>query len=986
MKSSYNRLVAILFSILLYHAANAQEYTTMISSGTYSLSDIQKSATEYFAIVGKNKGSGYKQYKRWEYNAKRMADEQGFLKSDESFVREWEKYNALQNSLGNSATRSNDFWEELGPTYNVNSTSWNPGHGRITSFAIDPQSENHIIVGAETGGVWKSITGGASWKPLNDFHSNISVYSVAMDPSNRNIYYFGSTGGKVFKSLDAGATWTEIGRAGNARISKLLIHPVNTNIIYACGQNSGFYRSENSGSTWVNVIQDVLANDIEFKPDNQNFIYAAGESIHISQDNGLTYTIANQATGSRFLLTIMSPNNLARGYESVDNNFSTGHIDLPTFPSSLDAKLVLYEDENATTNNACVDAQNASILANNIAVIRRNSCTFASKVIRAQNAGALAVVIVNNVGGSPFGMSGTDPNITIPAIMVGMTDGELIISALKTMEISATLQQPYYEENSPKLSPKVIGVSAEAPDVVYILESEQSRFGALYKSFDRGLTFEKFDHLGLNFFGYSTTGDDNRGQAPRNMDIAINPQNANEVHIGGILTWRSLDGGASFTCTSDWIPDLATNKNIGYCHADINKLSFYNEKLFVSTDGGIFKAKNVADLNFDYYEDISKGLGIKQFYKMGVSKIAPFVLSGGAQDNGSTWYSDLSGWQDWIGADGMETFVDKDNSLRLFGTTQNGGMYRKSEFDEIMAIPSPDNKEGNWVTPFEQDPLIQSTIYVGYDQLYKSDDEGESWQSISETFAQNLDVVKIAPTDNLTIFVSYDDRVFKTTNGGLSWAPLSGFSGNVNYIAIHPTDPNRVAIATTSGEKVYVSTNGGQNWVSYKRNLPNFSALSLVWQEGENLGLYVGMNYGVYYTDKNATTWLPFSNQLPNVIINELEINYIENKIYAATYGRGLWSSDLYNRIPDNTTDPSTSQDITIVPNPASDQIIIHAGGMSQLESDVNIYDGLGKLVRYEKDIFLDNFYINLSDLEAANYFIKISNRKGVFTKKMTKI
>jgi photosystem II stability/assembly factor-like uncharacterized protein len=987
MKISPIAYVISFLILLIQTSISAQEYINLIESGIYPITVIQKSAEEYFNVVGKGKGTGYKQYKRWEYNAKRMADDTGYLPSDELYLREWERLNTSQNSSSTFSNRSNDYWEELGPNYNVSSTSWNPGHGRITSFAVEPQNENHIIVGAETGGVWKSTTGGVSWKPLNDFHSNIAVYSVAMDPTNRNIYYFGSTNGKVFKSIDAGATWAEIGRAGTSRITRILIHSVNPNIIYICAQNSGFYRSDNAGASWIKVIQDALANDIEFKPGNPNIVYAAGEAINISRDNGLTYVIANQSSGNKFLFTITSPTELAGGYLAVDNNFTSGHIELPVFPNSLQTKLILYDDENASTNNACVSPQNANEIAGNIVVIRRSNCTFVSKVLKAQSAGARAVVIVNNVEGSPFGMGGQQPDITIPAIMISKDDGELIISSLTTKEISATIQQPFYEENTPKLSSKVIGVSPASPNIMYILESEQGRFGALYKSNDEGESFTKFDHGDSNFFGYSTFGDDDRGQAPRNMDIAVHPNNADEVHIGGILTWQSVDGGANFECTSDWIPDNAASENIGYCHADINTMLFYKNKLYVSSDGGIYKANNTTNLTLDFYEDISEGLGVRQFYKMGVSKTEPFVLSAGAQDNGTTWYSDLTGWQDWLGADGMETFVDKDNSLILFGTTQNGGMYRKNEFDNIFSISRPDNKIGNWVTPFEQDPLATETIYVGYDNVYKSTDSGDSWTSISQTFGQNLDLLKIAPSDNNTMYSAYDTQLFKTTTGGNgNWTPLIGFSGSINFIAIHPLDPNKIAIATTSSDKVYISSNGGTNWTSYKKNLPNFSALSLAWQEGPDDGLYVGMNYGVYYTDKNMTSWLSFSNQLPNVIVNELEINYRENKIYAATYGRGLWASDLYKNTPDNTEDQLELLSITIVPNPVTDRFTIHSDVMAQIESDITIFDGLGKLLKYEKNILLNNFALNISDLAPSHYYVKINNKKGVFTKKVTKL
>ena len=99
----------------------------------------------------------------------------------------------------------------------------------------------------------------------------------------------------------------------------------------------------------------------------------------------------------------------------------------------------------------------------------------------------------------------------------------------------------------------------------------------------------KLDHTGKNYFGYSSdAADDNRGQAPRDMDIIVNPSDAEDVHIAGILSWRSTNGGTDFNITSQWVPQNAINQNIGYCHADIDIMIYHNDKIYVGSDGGSF--------------------------------------------------------------------------------------------------------------------------------------------------------------------------------------------------------------------------------------------------------------------------------------------------------------------------------------------------------------------------------------------------------------
>ncbi len=442
---------------------------------------------------------------------------------------------------------------------------------------------------------------------------------------------------------------------------------------------------------------------------------------------------------------------------------------------------------------------------------------------------------------------------------------------------------------------QMIGVSPATPSRVYVIEAASNKtFAAIYKSTNSGASFTKLNHTDKNYFGYSTTANDDRGQAPRDMAIAVSPTNADEVHIAGILTWRSTNGGTSFSCTSDWTLNGASNKNIGYCHADVDIMMFYGNTLYVGSDGGIFIAENTANVNKNYYKDLTIGMGIRQFYKIGVSQTDPVVISGGSQDNGTSVMKGADPvWYDWLGADGMETFIDWNNSNNLYGTSQYGDLYQSTNGGQTRrSISSPEDKSGSWVTPFEQDPQEPSTLYGGYDHVYKSTNSGTSWISISQDFGGNLNELKIAPSNNKIMYASRGKNLYKTTTGNGTWATLSGFgNSSINYIAIHPTDPNRVALAT--GSSVYVSTDGGISWTDYSKNLPNMSALAVVWQNSQVNGLYVGMDYGIYYIEDGLSDWEPFMTNIPNVQVNELEINYKNQKIYAATYGRGLWVSDL---------------------------------------------------------------------------------------------
>ncbi len=138
-------------------------------------------------------------------------------------------------------------------------------------------------------------------------------------------------------------------------------------------------------------------------------------------------------------LTVNSPSDVSGPYSSKPAGFGPA---IPTSPITAD--LVLYDDNTEYPIEACSPAVNGSALNGKIAVIRRGNCNFTVKVQNAENAGAVAVIMVNNVGGAPITMGGTDPGIGIPSLMVSMADGEALITKIQNgSTVNATIQNAY---------------------------------------------------------------------------------------------------------------------------------------------------------------------------------------------------------------------------------------------------------------------------------------------------------------------------------------------------------------------------------------------------------------------------------------------------------------------------------------------------------------------------------------------------------------
>lgn len=127
---------------------------------------------------------------------------------------------------------------------------------------------------------------------------------------------------------------------------------------------------------------------------------------------------------------------LAGTYFAADSNFAPP---LPTTPITAD--LVVIEDNDGDPYDGCDTVTNGGDLSGKIVIIRRGSCAYNIKTLAAQNEGALAVIIVNDVPGDPLNMGGNGSGITIPAIMVYQSDGEALITSLLNGDtINATLQ------------------------------------------------------------------------------------------------------------------------------------------------------------------------------------------------------------------------------------------------------------------------------------------------------------------------------------------------------------------------------------------------------------------------------------------------------------------------------------------------------------------------------------------------------------------
>src|SRR5438067_5599552 len=128
------------------------------------------------------------------------------------------------------------------PARNIGSAEMS---GRVAAVsAVDDNGRITVMIGSASGGVWKSVDGGTTFKPVFDSQSVQSIGAVAIDPTNAKTVWAGSgeswtrnsvsIGDGIYKSTDGGENWTNMGLQDTERIAKILIDPRNGNTVLAC--------------------------------------------------------------------------------------------------------------------------------------------------------------------------------------------------------------------------------------------------------------------------------------------------------------------------------------------------------------------------------------------------------------------------------------------------------------------------------------------------------------------------------------------------------------------------------------------------------------------------------------------------------------------------------------------------------------------------------------------------------------------------------
>ena len=678
------------------------------------------------------------------------------------------------------------------------------------------------------------------------------------------------TPGSQSNNLSLPGYWTPLGPKymptngtsqpnGLGRINGIAFHPLDSNTIYIGAPSGGFWKSADYGQTWRTTTDTLISlgvSDIAVHPDNPDIIFigtgdrdagdAAGIGVMKSTDGGESWVFINTGLGYRTISKIV------------------------LHPHNPDTMLV---------------ATNAGIY-------------------RSLNGGQSWTKTSTTANYKDLVFRPNDPSILYASTAYKF---------FKSSDIGGSWNQ--ITSGLPSSGTRGgIAVTADDSDYVYFIVTNSRSFKGLYLSTDAGVSFST-QSTTPNIMDYSSTGSGTGGQAWYDLDMAVDQNNKSIVYVGGINIFKSTDYGVNWSINAHW-----TGSGGGEpIHADQHCLEFdpINNYLFSGNDGGIYFSRNGGSK----WIEISSGLEIAQVYKIGQSAIEKNTVINGYQDNGTSVYYGFGTWNTEIGGDGMECIADYTDANYLYGALYYGDIRRSSNhgmsFSRIARNGTNGiNESGGWITPYILDEDSSSIMFIGYKNIWRSENIKESspgnveWKKISDTLAgsntSNIRVLEQSPSNpNILYAARYDYKLFRTDSArgwNPQWTDLSAslpYNTYATAIEAHPTIDSIVYMALYG--RIYKSTNFGSSWTNISANLPVITYLSIVYDTTSNEGLYVGSRSGVYFKDASMSNWILFNDGLPlNANVTELEIYYDQthptrSKIRAATYGRGLWESNLYS-------------------------------------------------------------------------------------------
>lgn len=765
-------------------------------------------------------------------------------------------------------------------------------------------------------------------------------------------------------------SWMQLG-PGNigGRVRAIVVHPTNPNLVYIGAVSGGVWRTTDGGSSWAPLkdnMENLAVCSMVMDPTNPNIIYAGTGEGFFNGDairgEGIFKTTDGGATWSRL---------------SSTNNANFYYVN----------KLII----DNTTNTLW-------------AATRKG-------LFRSNDGGNTFTGILVGTGGADVHCTDIEISYTSPPIIYAafgiFQNGSVYRSTDGGNNFTLNLGHASYGRIE-------IATSKSNPAVAYvsIMNSSTNGIAAMGVTTDWGSTWNTITTPGPT---YSGSSDYAIPQAWYDNIIYVDPDNPAIVYAGGIDFWKSTNSGTSWVQKSNWYPQAGAPQ---YVHADQHAIAFApsnSSLMYLGNDGGMWKSTNKGE----NWSSLNNGLYITQFYYGAVAPTGAKYY-GGTQDNGTIGTTGSHSWTELLGGDGGATEVDFVNPNNIYMEYVNFAFFKSTDagasfFKAMNGIPTgPNFWDGTtdrtlFITPFSMDPNNSSTIVGGTYRVWRTINGAANWTAISGDLTGDgsgqqgarISTVIIAKGNSNVIYVGCTNgRVQVSTDGGANWNLRNSGLPNA-YITRIATDPSNPAIAYvtfsgfTAGSKVYRTADYGVSWTNISSNLPNLPVNCVIVHPTNPNSIYVGTDLGVFTTTNGGTNWFQDIGGMANVSVHDLDYRSSDNRLFAATHGRSMYSANLSGAadvsefgtgIPEkfelshnypNPFNPSTSFRYSI-PDASNVKVVIYDINGVQVAELVNQFQNAG---------FYELTWNGTNDagnfVSSGTYFYSVRAGNFVETKKM---
>lgn len=686
--------------------------------------------------------------------------------------------------------------------------------GRIADVAIDPTNENVWYVAVGSGGVWKTINAGVTFKPIFDNEAVYSIGCVRIDPNNPYVIWVGTgedVGGRhagfgdgVYRSTDGGASWENMGLKNSEHISRIIIHPENSDVIMVAAQgplwspggDRGFFKSIDGGKSWRKTLGDTEftgVTDMVYDPRNPDRVYAVTWEHH------------------RTVAAWMGGGEKSRLYASDDAGDTWTQL-----------KTGLPDGKWGKTGLA-ISPQNPDVLYAAIELNRTKG-----GVWRSENRGGSWTKMSDAVAGA------TGPHYYQEIFASPHQFDRLYLMNNRLMK-SEDGGKTFTNMNESAKHGDNHAVAFKASDPNYIMVGSD---GGLYESFDLGETWRYIENLPVTQFYklavddaepfynvYGGTQDNSTEGGPSRTDNHHGIRNADWKVV---LNW---DGHQPATEPG--------NPDIMYGQRQQGTLSRIDLKAGEVTD---IMPQPAEDEDYERYNWDAPIL---------VSPHTPTTIYHGSQ---RLWKSTNRG-DSWTTLSGDLTRNEERLTLPIMGRIQS--------WDSPWDVGAMSNF--NTITSIAVSPKNDQVIFIGTDDglIQVTENEGQSWKKIEVSSMgvpkrSYVNDIKADLFDESTMYVALDNHkegdyrpfLYKSTNKGASWTKITNGLGDKNLvwrIVQDHVNPKLLFAGTEFG--VFVTFDGGDSWTELNGGMPTISHRDLAIQRRENDLVAASFGRGFYILD-----------------------------------------------------------------------------------------------------------------------------------------